>query len=357
MTLAMTHSSASSAAAYTQDEDAAAEIAQPLQDVKKRCRYCSFEHFDDFDLKFHQDMHKQNWEEKEIRQQEPQEYETFCEDNDSSSPFENTASTFFELGSAQRIAIMFKIAESKCNLARLSKDLDSTMPEVRRNLVRLTNSGFIERESDGTFVLTTFGKTIIEQIPTLDFLSRNKDYFSDHTFSPLPLKFRRRIGSLSNSMLISGLVSVEERLKDIYDNSQEYAYAMLPEVPLDLIECIVGRLKKAGNKDFRFSYILPTHAIVPKRRRELLDALRFDELVKNGTVERRMVNSLLIGVALNDKQACVMFPRIQRNNKIEIDMNSMLYSDNPDFHEWCLDYYRYSWHNARSFEERGLVEV
>ena len=356
MTLAMTHSS-SSPGPYTKEEDATAEIAQPLQDLKKRCRYCSFEYFDDFDLKFHEEMHKQNCEEKQIGQEERKEYETFCEDNENSSPFENTARTFFELGSAQRIAIIFKIAESKCNLARLSKDLDSTMPEVRRNLVRLTNSGYIERESDGTFVLTTFGKTIIEQIPTLDFLSRNKDYFSDHTFSPLPLKFTRRIGSLSNSVLISGLVSVEERLKDIYDNSQEYAYAMLPEVPLDLIECIVGRLKKAGNRGFRFSYLLPTHAIVPKRRRELLDALRFDELVKNGTVERRMVNSLLIGVALNDKQACVMFPRIQRNNKIEIDMNSMLYSDNPDFHEWCLDYYRYSWHNARSFEERRLVEV
>ena len=286
---------------------------------------------------------------------------SFDEDNDnscsSSSPFENTARTFFELGSTQRIAIMFKISESKCNLAKLSKDMDSAMPEVRRNIIRLTNSGFIQRESDMTFSLTTFGETILEQIPTLDFLSRNKDYFSDHIFSPLPLKFRRRIGSLSNSILISGLVSVDEMLKDIYDKSQEYVYAMIPEVPLDLIESIVGRLKKVENKDFRFSYILPTHATVPKRRREMLEGLGFNELVKRGTVERKMVNSLLIGVVLNDKEACVIFPRIQRNDKIELDMTSMFYSDDPDFHEWCLDYYRYIWHNARLFEEKGLVEV
>jgi predicted transcriptional regulator len=308
-------------------------------------------------LRLHEEMHKEYCEEKEVKLQKRQEYETFGEDNDNSSPFEDTARTFFELGSAQRIAIIFKIAESKCNLAKLSKDLDSTMPEVRRNIIRLTNSGFIERESDGTFSLTTFGKTILEQIPTLDFLSRNKDYFSDHTFSPLSLKFRRRIGSLSNSTLISGLVSVDEMLKDIYDKSQEYAYAMIPEVPLDLIESIVARLKKAENKGFRYSYILPTHAIVPKRRRELLEGLGFDVLLKEGTVERKMVNSILIGVVFNDKQACVMFPRIQRNNKIEIDMNSMFYSDDPDFHEWCLDYYRYNWYNARPFEEKGLVEI
>ncbi len=252
---------------------------------------------------------------------------------------------------------MFKIAESKCNLAKLSKDLDSTMPEVRRNIIRLTNNGFIQRESDMTFSLTTFGKTILEQIPTLDFLSRNKDYFSDHTFSPLPLKFRRRIGSLTNSKLVSGLVAVDEKLNDIYDRSQEYVYGMIPEVTIDLIESFAARLKKLENKNFRVSYMLPTHATVPKRRKQLLEALGFEELLKKGIVERKMVNTLLISVVLNDKQACVMFPRIQRNNKIEIDMNSMFYSDDPDFHEWCLDYYRYIWHNARSFEEKGLVEV
>jgi predicted transcriptional regulator len=265
---------------------------------------------------------------------------SLIEDSDTCT-FEDTARIFFELGSTQRIAILYKIAGVKCNLARLSKDLGCTMPEIRRNIIRLTNSGLVDRESNGTFFLTTFGKTILDQIPTLDFLSRNKDYFSDHTFSALPSKFMRRIGSLCNSQLISGLVSVDERLNDIYDRSKEYVYAMIPEVPIDLIESIVARLKKVENKNFRFSYILHTHAMVPKRRKQLLEALGFDELLKNGTVERKMVNSLLIGVVLNNEQACVMFPRIQKNNKIQIDMNSMFYGDDPDFHEWCLDYYRY----------------
>ena len=178
---------------------------------------------------------------------------TYTGENDSISPFEDTAKTFFELGSAQRLAILYKISKAKCNLAKLSNELVCTMPEIRRNIVRLTNSGMIDRESDGTFTLTTFGKTILEQIPTLDFLSRNKEYFSDHTFSALPLKFLRRIGSLSNSKLISGLVSVDERLNEIYNRSQEFVYAMIPEVPLDLIESIVARLKKSQKKHFTFS--------------------------------------------------------------------------------------------------------
>jgi len=341
--------------ASAKGENRTVEIARSVEGLKQFGYYNS-EELGDFDL-FREERHKVDFHEKDIVPQEDSDNNGSDGDKNRTSPFEHTAGTFFELGSAQRIAIIFQIAESKCNLAKLSKQLDSTMPEVRRNIIRLVTSGFIERESDGTFVLTTFGKTILEQIPTIDFLSRNKDYFSDHLLSPLPLKFRRRIGSLSDSVSISGFVSVGECLKDIYEKSQKYAYAMIPEVPLDLIESIAGRLKKAENKDFRFSYILPTHAIVPKRRKELLEALGFNELLKKGTVERRMVNSLLVGVVLNDFQACVIFPRIQRNNKIDIDMTSMFYSEDPDFHEWCLDYYRYVWHNARSFEQRGLVEV
>ena len=282
---------------------------------------------------------------------------SYTGENDSIYPFEDTARTFFELGSAQRLAILYKISSRKCNLARLSKELGCTMPEIRRNMIRLTSSGMVDRVPDGTFVLTTFGKTILEQIPTLDFLSRNKEYFSDHTFLPLPLKFLRRIGSLSNSKFASGLVSIDEKMNDIYNTSQRFVFAMIPEVPIDLIESIVARLKKIENREFRFSYILPTHARVPKRRKYLLEELGFDELLRKGIVERKMVNTLLIGVVLNDDQACVMFPRIHRNNKIEIDMNSMFDGDDPDFHEWCLDYYRYVWHNARSFDEKGLIEI
>ncbi len=62
MTLTMTPSSS---AANTKGEDAAAEIARPLQDLKK-CKYCNYEHWDEFDLRFHEEMHKEYCEEKRL---------------------------------------------------------------------------------------------------------------------------------------------------------------------------------------------------------------------------------------------------------------------------------------------------
>jgi hypothetical protein len=38
-------------------------------------------------------------------------------------------------------------------------------------------------------------------------------------------------------------------------------------------------------------------------------------------------------------------------------MNSVFYSEDPLFHEWCLDYFRYRWYNSKSFDESKLLEV
>ena len=52
-----------STTANAKEKDAAAEIARPLQDLKK-CKYCNYEHWDEFDLRFHEEMHKEYCEEK-----------------------------------------------------------------------------------------------------------------------------------------------------------------------------------------------------------------------------------------------------------------------------------------------------
>src|SRR5919206_3052365 len=98
MTLTMMPSSS----VNTEGQDGAKERAHIPWELKK-CKYCNYEHWDEFNLRFHEEMHKDCCEDKEIIRQKRREYETFGEDNDNSSPFEDTARTFFELGSAQRI--------------------------------------------------------------------------------------------------------------------------------------------------------------------------------------------------------------------------------------------------------------
>jgi predicted transcriptional regulator len=281
--------------------------------------------------------------------------ENMNEKRNHRSSFANTEQTFIELASSQRLSILFKLSVQNNKISNLAKDLNVTIQEVHRNINRLVDTGLVHKGAEGIFSLTTFGETIIKQISTFHFLSRNKDYFSDHTLGDISIKFIQRIGALNNCEYISGIVAVIELWKQLYNESNEYIYGLLPQIPLELIETAIPKVKESGLK---FKYILPQKAIVPKKRTNLLKNSGFYELLKTGLVERKMIDKMQVAVVLNEKQATVMF----KNSKGQIDMNSMFFSkginmDHGLFHEWCLDYFRDCWEHSKSFDVSKLMEV
>jgi hypothetical protein len=169
------------------------------------------------------------------------------------------------------------------------------------------------------------------------------------------MKFVQRIGSLDNSNFIQGLVAVIEEIKEMYRYSEEYIYGMIPQVPLDLMEAAAKTVKE---RKIKFNYILPKNAAIPKKGKDFLNEINYQELIKNGLVERKMIEDVRVSVVLNEKKALVMFPSI----KGETDMNgafsnSIHKENNKLFHEWCLDYFRYCWLSSKPFDNAKLREV
>ena len=271
------------------------------------------------------------------------------------SVFEDSEKTFIELSNSQRLQIINALTHSSMNLTLIAKHLGITMQEAHRNFNRLMDAGIVSKDSSGSYSLTTFGNTIVTQIPSINFLSKNKNYFSDHYFADLPMKFVQRIGSLDNSKFIQGLVAVIEEIKEMYRFSEEYIYGMIPQVPLDLMEVAAKTVKE---RKIKFNYILPKNAAIPKKGKDFLNEINYQELLKNGLVERRMIEDVRVSVVLNEKKALVMFPSI----KGETDMNgafsnSIHKENNKLFHEWCLDYFRYCWLSSKPFDNAKLREV
>jgi predicted transcriptional regulator len=271
-------------------------------------------------------------------------------DEDAVSAYANTEKTFFELASEQRLSILFRLNEKKAKISQLAKDLNITMQEAHRNVNRLQDAGLIEKNPEGVFSLTTFGNTIIKQIPTFNYLSKHKEYFSEHILGELPFKFIMRLGALDKCEYVKGVVAILERWKDIYREADEYVYEIVPQVPIDLIEPALDRVKDKGVK---YSYVLPQDVIIPKGRKDLLKKLGHNELLNKGAIERRMVDRVQIATILNEKQAIVMFP----TQKGETDMNMIFFSTDKLFHEWCLDYFRYRWYGSEIFDETHLKEI
>jgi predicted transcriptional regulator len=262
--------------------------------------------------------------------------------------YENASNDFLELASEQRPNIIFKLLEKKSKISSMAKELHATVQEVHRNFERLADAGLIVKDRDGYYDLTTYGKMICTQVPSLLFLSKNRNYFENHDFGDLPMKFIQRIGALAGGQQIKGFVKVLELWKSIYKNADEFIYQIFTEVPLDLIEPILTRVKGG----VKLNYIFSEDVIVPKGRRELLNKLGMKELIDKGQVERRMRNQQNVVVVLNEKEACIAFPTLDSGP----DMREMFYSKDVTFHEWCLDYFRYCWYNSGPFQESKIKE-
>lgn len=255
------------------------------------------------------------------------------------------AEEFFQISSEQRLSMILKLSENPLKLSELAKSLNATVPEVRRNLERLTKAGQITKNSDGKFTVTTYGTAIINVIPLVNFLSKNRDFFQDHSFGDLPQKFISRAGAFSQCQYIKGVTRVMEHWKEIVNNSNEYIFGIVYEEPADLIEPIV----KKAQKGVIVNSIFSKSAITPKDRKKILEKLKVN-VTKNKNIERKIIKNVKLIVTLNEKEAAVNFPFLNG----EVDMSKMFYGNDPAFHEWCLDYFRYCWYGSESFFEEKL---
>ena len=263
--------------------------------------------------------------------------------------YEKVAENFLELASFQRLRILIKLVErSRKRLEPLAKELDATKQEVHRNLVRLEHSGLISKDKEGRYSLTTFGHASCLQISTTLFLSQHLDYFEDHDFGNIPHKYMMRCGQLAFGTHIKGITKTLEKWKGIYKNADEYIYEILSEIPGDLFDPLIKKVKSG----VKFQYIVSESASVPQGRKAELKKSGFYKLIENGLIERKMRKTVKVIIVLNEKEACVCFPNLNG----EADLTEMFYGNDYQFHEWCIDYFKDCWSDADLFIESKLKE-
>jgi len=259
---------------------------------------------------------------------------------------EDSAKSFLELASNQRLDILLSISNKPSKPSIMSKELGVTIQEVSRNFDRLVNAGLLVKNSEGHHDLSTFGKIICIQIPSLVFLSHNRHYFQKHSLDDIPLKFKQRIGSLVQGEFIKGFVKVQERWKKIYENANDYTYNVLSELPLSIIKLAINN----ASFDIQIKNVFHENMIIPENRKKILQTKEFKNLLQNGTIDRRMKKGINVNIVLNEKEAIVSFPTLDG----ETDLSQAFVSDDIIFHEWCLDLFRYFWYESNPFNESKL---
>jgi len=262
---------------------------------------------------------------------------------------EDFAKYFLEVSSEQRLKIIQLINEKEFKLSELAKKLDATTPEVHRNLERLGKIGFIIKNSNGHFVLTSLGQMILSLTPNLAFIINNKNYFLKHPISSLPEKFILRLGELFDCKFVSSYVNVFEYWKKIYQNSQEYIYNILYDVPY--FDEFVSPIQEKLSQGVKVKSIFYEKAMVSNSRADVVKKLK--KYIDNGDIQRMMIKNIGAAVILNEKQSCLIFPDLDG----KLDAGYAFTSEDPLFHQWCFDYFNYSWYKANPFVEKRLEQT
>lgn len=261
---------------------------------------------------------------------------------------EKTAEDLLEIASEQRLRILFLLLEKKLTISNMAKELDTTAPEIHRNITRMLKNKLVKKDNDSNFSLTVFGKVVCDLLPSFSFISNSRMFFESHDLGDLDIKFIQRLGSLQDHKKIKGFVKVLEKWTEIHDNSEKFIFNILSEVPYskEIIE-IVERKLKSGIK---INSIFSESTVIPEEREEVYKKKNFRKFIIDGILERKMAKKISIVTLLNEKEACVIFP----SKSGESDLSEMFYSKDPQFHDWCLDYFNHIWDNSSSFQEEKL---
>jgi predicted transcriptional regulator len=248
---------------------------------------------------------------------------------------EHLAELLFILASVDRLTLLSETAIGKRRLSQLTTKLSATPPETSKHLMRLRDANLIEKDSDGFFSLTDFGRVTVNLIPSLRFLTQNKDYFLSHHISSFPLEFIERLGELQEGQYGEKVGPILAHAKQVVQDAEEYIWLMSDHT-------LEGQRYLTGSGKLESSSTVTWRIIVPADNSIDWIRLRRSVGTHKGRIEYHLMedpNDIKAGMALNEKIAGVTFP----NTTGKLDFNSGFRSSNPLFRKWCQDLFVFHW--------------
>jgi predicted transcriptional regulator len=236
------------------------------------------------------------------------------------------------------MTLLSEIGVEKRRSSQLTAKLSSTRQETSKHLMRLRNAKLIERDSDGFFDLTAFGKIVLNLLPSINFLMQNREYFLSHDISSLPQQFIERIGELQEGEYTEKVGSILAHIQQVVQDAEKCIWLMADH-PLGG-EGHVTRSGKLESSTVTWRIIIPADSSNIDWTR-----LRASVETHKGRIEYHLIedpNDIKAGIALNEKIAGLTFPDIMG----KLDFNSGFRSSNPIFRKWCQDLFLFHWNKA-----------
>lgn len=133
---------------------------------------------------------------------------------------------FFELSSESRLDILHELREKSLKMKEVARRLDVTATEAFRQLQRLCEARLVQRQPEGSYLTTSYGRLILHLTSSLVVASKYWEYFQSHDIWRLPIQFIDRIGEVSETSLIMDTMGSISKVEQIIGGAEEYVWGI-----------------------------------------------------------------------------------------------------------------------------------
>ena len=237
----------------------------------------------------------------------------------------------FNLASNDRLTLLTSINQKRQRLTDLAQTIKASTQECSRHLSRLSKSGYVKKDSDGSFETTTLGKAVLRVLPSIQFLLTHKNYFISHDLTSIPESFTERIGELSEGKLVGHFNTVLDHIKKVILEGREYVWLIAdqPVVPTSTM----GSAFTSRN--------IPVRLII--KQGTDLSTLSAAKSILPERFAVANLNDVDVAMAINEKLAGVCFPG--QDGKLDFGVGFV--GSDSGFRAWCSDLFDYYWKTAQ----------
>lgn len=234
---------------------------------------------------------------------------------------------FFSLSSESRLAILNAVCFENLRMNEVARKINITATEASRQIQRLIDECILQKQPDGTYILTNYGRLLLHFFPSLEFISKHRSYFVVHDVWQLPPQFISRIGELFEGVLCTEIAETVNKLENMMRSAEEYVWVITDQVMTVHSNVMIDQISRG----VKFKSLIHERLISSSQVR-----------VFGENVERRLLSSIPVLLVVTDKEAFVSL--LDLDKKIA---HTGFFSSAPAFMQWTRDLFVYHWDQTK----------
>jgi predicted transcriptional regulator len=235
---------------------------------------------------------------------------------------------FYELASESRLSILRELQAKNYKMQELARKLDLTDTEAFRQLQRLSEALLIQKQPDGTYSTTQYGKLLMQFSHSFEFAFKFRQCLLTRDVWRLPIQFVNRLGELSKVALNTDSLEMVNNVEQLISNSEKYLW-IIGERPLGFLGAKISSQVQKG---------LTIRLMFEEDSRKLFE----NTPDVKGIFEKRVIPTIPATLVLNEKFAGV--------NLLAVDGradNAVFYGSDSAFMKWATDLFLFYWEQGK----------